>query len=332
MSLRITFLIAGVFFAASLNAQSVTENVHFDYYQDASVNDFTNHFTAGYGLTQIETNGITGGCLTVPDSISWGNDNAVYCSRYKPQSGDTMTTSLNFRYDSATVKMSAYQRAMSIWLTPGSDFNHYIVSTVSPDKKIEILTYGWVNSPYPLLALHSNHWYNYQLRVIVTGVQQVSVKASVFDLGTSGTATPALVNSSSGTFNDDVFVADTSIRVSITGASYGGAKYLDDFQFHGPEGVTNCVNVATGITHPVASTGLSVYPSPAFNQITVKWNGSIVKGMEGSMFTVAGKKVLTFPITANETVLDLQTCPDGLYFIRCQSPAETITSQVVVIK
>lgn len=77
IALFVSMLIAIV----KVNAQVVDEDVHFDFYQSVTNNDFINHFNGGWGLTQIQTNGITGGCLSTPDSVNWGNDNAIYCSQ-----------------------------------------------------------------------------------------------------------------------------------------------------------------------------------------------------------------------------------------------------------
>jgi hypothetical protein len=315
---------------SAARAQVVTEEVNFDYYLNVSDNDFANHFSGGYGMEQIQSDGITGGCLTVPDSISWGNDNAVYCSRYKPLTGDTTVTSLAFKYDSATVHLSSYQRAMSIWMTPYSDFNHYIVATVSPDKKIEILTYGWNNNPYPLLALHSNHWYNYQLTTIFGANQQVTVKAVVYDLGTTGFGNPVLVNSSSGSFIDNVLSEDTSIQVSITGASYGGTKYLDNFSFHGPEGVSNCINVATGTSEPVDQGTINVFPNPAGKELIISTDQ--FSGSRMAIVNLQGQKMMEFYMDEPTKILDVENLAPGIYFLQCQQGIFNCVSKVIIAR
>ena len=315
---------------SAARAQVVTEEVNFDYYLNVSDNDFANHFSGGYGMEQIQSDGITGGCLTVPDSISWGNDNAVYCSRYKPLTGDTTVTSLAFKYDSATVHLSSYQRAMSIWMTPYSDFNHYIVATVSPDKKIEILTYGWNNNPYPLLALHSNHWYNYQLTTIFGANQQVTVEAVVYDLGTTGFGNPVLVNSSSGSFIDNVLSEDTSIQVSITGASYGGTKYLDNFSFHGPEGVSNCINVATGTSEPVDQGTINVFPNPAGKELIISTDQ--FSGSRMAIVNLQGQKMMEFYMDEPTKILDVENLTPGIYFLQCQQGIFNCVSKVIIAR
>ncbi|MEO8150102.1 MAG: T9SS type A sorting domain-containing protein [Bacteroidia bacterium] len=313
------------------NAQVVDENVHFDFYQNASNNDFINHFSGGLGLTQIQTSGITGGCLTAPDSISWGNDNAIYCSKYKPNIGDTIVTTACFKYDGTTIHPASFQRAMSIWLTPQADFNHYIIATVSGDSKIELLTYSWNNNPYPLLTLIQNHWYRYKLSVVMIGgaTHQVYVKAEVFDLGLSGTATPSLVNSSNGTFQDNILVADTAIQVSITGATYGGCAYLDDFHFHGQEGFTNCINVGAAIADPVSSETISVYMSDK-NILHIINNDKRISKMDITIFNLEGSKLKEYETSDMNFNLDLSELSNGVYFARVRTIYKTTNTKIIV--
>lgn len=321
---------AGMF--VQLHAQVVTEDVHFDFYQSAANNDFINHFSAGYGITQVQTNGITGGCLLVPDSISWGNDNAIYCTMYKPNSGDTTVTSICFKYDSTTVQLSSFQRAMSIFLRPSADFNHYVIATVSGNKKIELITYGWVNTPYPNLNLLHNHWYQYKLSTAFFGaVFQVYIKAEVFDLGLSGTSPPALINSSSGTITDNILAVDTAIQVSVTGATYGGCIYLDDFHFHGRKGFSNCTNV-TGIENLVVPGTVSIYYSPGENIVHVIRNERSVSEMIISIFNAEGKKVMENKISGIRTDINISCLTDGFYIARCKTVNETKNLKIFLSK
>ena len=179
------FTLFSLLIPAHMLMAQVVQEVHFDYYNSVTDNDFENNFDNGPGLVQIQTNGITGGCLQTPDSVDWGNANAYYCSRYAPQIGDTARTSICFKYDSTQINLPSYQRALSIWLWPNADFNHYIIASVSGNKKLELLTYSWSNNPYPDLALWHDHWYRYELRAIFQGGagNQVVIQAEVSDLG-----------------------------------------------------------------------------------------------------------------------------------------------------
>lgn len=303
-------------------AQVVTEDVHFDFYQNASNNDFVNYFSNGLGMSQIQTNGITGGCLSVPDSISWGNDNAVYCSHYKPNSGDTTITSICFKYDSTTVQLSSFQRAISIFLRPYADFNHYVIATVSGNKKLELITYGWVNTPYPNLNLLHNHWYSYKLSTAFFAASfQVYLKAEVFDLGFSGVSVPILVNSSSGTITDNILAVDTAIQVSITATTYGGCSYIDDFSFHGRKGYSNCINVSA--TEDVAASGiLNVYYTPGESILHVVRNEIGSTEMTISVFDAAGKKVLENKTAQMYSEINVSSLNNGFYIVHCETARE----------
>src|SRR5437773_5375894 len=94
-------------------AQLVTETVNFDTYVSASDNDFQNRFDNGTGLNQIQINGITGGCLETPQTVNWGNDNAIYCSYFKGVSGVTYITGICFKYDTTQLNNINFDRSVS---------------------------------------------------------------------------------------------------------------------------------------------------------------------------------------------------------------------------
>jgi hypothetical protein len=282
-------------------------------------------------MAQLQSNGITGGCLSVQDSISWGNDNAVYCSHYNPVSGDTAITSVCFKYDSTTVELSSFQRAISIFLRPSADFNHYVIATVSGNKKIELITYGWVNTPYPNLSLLHNHWYSYKLSTAFFGAaSQVYIKAEVFELGVSGTSSPALVNSSSGTINDNVLAVDTNIEVSITGATYGGCLYMDDFRFYGRKGSSNCVG-STGLENPVINNAINIHYSPVENTLHLN-NEGVGSEMIITVFNAKGEKVLESKTSHRRTEINTAALANGLYMMQCKVGNATKNFKFVLSK
>ncbi|MBL0342317.1 MAG: hypothetical protein IPP71_16255 [Bacteroidetes bacterium] len=116
-------------------AQPVTENILFDTYYSPSNNDFENYFSGNSLMNQITTNGITGGCLTTPNTESWGNNNAIYCSKYIDSASYSSSTQLSFKYDTTQLNSINYDRAISIFLKPGADANHYIIGSITPDKR-----------------------------------------------------------------------------------------------------------------------------------------------------------------------------------------------------
>ena len=143
-------------FINSGRSQTVMEYVSFDNYISSSDNDFVNNFTVGTGLNQITTNGITGGCLTTPNTISWGNDNAFYCSKYENAAQNITTTRISFKYDNTQLNAVNYDRAVSIFLRPSVDFNHYVIASITHDSKLQIVSYSWANN-LPVVNLQHNH-------------------------------------------------------------------------------------------------------------------------------------------------------------------------------
>lgn len=313
-----------------LQAQVVTQQVHFDIYQSAGNNDFANNFYNGNGLVQLQTNGITGGCLDTPDSVNWGNDNAIYCSRYHPNTGDTIQASICFKFDATTINTSNFDRAVSIWFLPNADFNHYIIGTINFNQRMELITYSWTNNPGPIASLQSNHWYRYILSAaLIGGVNhQVSINSAIYDLGLTGTFPPIPVNNSSGVINDSMFVADTSIYVSITGAAFGGAKYLDDFEFFGRKGVSNCIT--SSIADLLAKENIRVYPVPARDFINVDIQSGEGNNFEISLFNYAGQEVLQKKVIDEHVSLNLKEIESGIYLLRCSQNGNYINRKIVV--
>lgn len=314
---KIFTLIISLFFFGKLNAQIITEDVHFDFYQSASFNDFQNYFNGFTTITQIQNNGITGGCLLLQDSIDWGNDRGIYCSTFNPQNGDTSVTGISFKYDTSGINTNSFQRATTIFIHPSADPNHYIIATVSGTKKLELITYGWVNTPYPSLNLLHNHWYRYVLTFASnTNTFQVYIKAEVFNLGLNGTSSPVLLNLSSHTVTDNILAIDTSINVAISGAKYGGAIYLDDFRFKGRKGFSNCIT--TGVPEELSLKNVITFPSPAQNTL-------YIEGIESknevtiSVLNLLGEIVMKIKTTAkNKTALNIAPLASGLYFLRME--------------
>jgi len=316
---------------AAGKGQTITKDIHFDYYLNSTDNDFINHFSNGPGLLQIQNNGITGGCLSTPDSIQWGSDNAFFCSRYKPNAGDTTITAISFKYDSAFSIPGSIQRAVSIWLIPYADFNHYIAASITKNKKIELLTYSWNNNPYPVVTLTQDHWYRFEIStVFIGGISfQVNISAKVSDLGVTGTGPPSLVNSSSGTFNDNVLVNDTSIEVGLSGTKRGGAKYLDDFHFEGREGLSDCIDVPVGLKKEFLIP-FFIYTSASSNEIVIEQNFSTTQNMDILLYDIQGKKLIQYNTIGRTARLNISFLSNGVYIIQCTSGNGFSIRQIII--
>ena len=327
--MKYIILIAGISLITSLfaNGQVITETVNFNQYQSGTNNDLVNNFSNGNGMIQVTSNGISGGSVIVPDSISWGNDNAVYCSRFHHISGDTLQASICFKFNTFIIQPSSFQRAVSLWMVPYADFNHYIVGTINYNQKMELITYGWSNNGGPVATLINNHWYRYELKAIVVGGinNQVNVSSSIFDLGVSGTTAPTLVNTTSGVINDNIIVADTSIQVSMTGTTKGGAVILDDFQFYGRKGVSTCQG-STGIQGPEAEVPVKIWVSQSdaqLNILTVEYVFSSI-----TIYKVTGEAVLRKELEKGNSCININSLDDGFYIISLKGPNYFISRKI----
>jgi hypothetical protein len=69
---------------------------------------------------------------------------------------------------------------------------------------------------------------------------------------------------------------------------------------------------------------ISLYPSPARNEITFKY--PVTRPVEVAIYNVLGSKVKTFVHSGNETLIDLSGLQKGMYFIRL-TVGETVISK-----
>jgi hypothetical protein len=313
-----------------VQAQIVNEVVDFNNYVSPTNNDFVNRFNNGLGLTQITTNGITGGCLTTPATMDWGNDNAVYCSKYVADSGWYCKTYVSFKYDTALFSSSGFDRAVSIFLRP-SDFNHYIIGSVSHDHRIEILTYSWTNSPGPLLNLVHDHWYMLELRVPFIGGasgDQIDIQAAVLDLGITGFSPPSNIGVSTGTINDSVLFADTAIQVSFTATSNGGAKYIEDFQFEGIKSADSCISIPTSIPEK-PETDFSVFTSG--NELIIQTAFAAGKQV-AEIYSAGGQLIYSVPFSDHQTSVDISDWMRGIYFVRLKTLNSSSVHKIALMR
>lgn len=228
-----------------LTAQMVSETVSFNNYISTSDNDFQNRFDNGPGLNQLQTNGITGGCLETPQTENWGNDNAVYCTHFKGQFGVSYITGICFKYDTTQLNSINFDRATSLWMKPYADPNHYVIASVLGTGNIQIVSYSAAASS-AVLALQQDHWYNLLLITDFTGGafnDQININAQVNDLGLSGQDPPFPTGFTNAVLHDSILITDADIEVSVTGTSWGGALYLDNFRSDGMKSYDNCVSM-----------------------------------------------------------------------------------------
>lgn len=323
--MKITLLLSILFIGMAAQAQIVSETVDFDTYISTTDNDFVNRFDNGIGMNQIQTNGITGGCLETPQTISWGNDNAVYCTRFRGVIGDTYITGICFKYDTSQFNNINYDRAASLWMKPYVDPNHYIIASVLDTRRIQIVSYSATGTS-PIMQLLQGHWYNLLLTTEFTGgvtADEIGINAQVNDLGVTGTDPPLPVSFTNTTLHDSIMIADTSIEVSITGTSWGGAQYLDNFRFDGMKSYDNCISTRVD---EFASENIQTFVSGSVLTVVT---GNIESGII-EIHDVQGKKMAEKKITSEKTTFDISGIPPGVYFLSIENEKHLLTRKFIL--
>ncbi len=308
---KITILFLFIFtFSKSIFSQIVSEDVYFNNYVNSLDNDLNNHFYGMQSLIQIPANGITGGCLQVADSNNWGNDNSRYCSRYLSLQDSIYTTSICFKYNSALVN-NGFDRATSIWVQPHIDPNHYVIATVSHNRKLEMYSYSAFTASVLPINLQTGNWYKLKLTFSYASLPNpftLTYSSKLEDLGPSGTGIPILLDSIGEAIQDSIFSVDDKIEVSLTGARFGGAEYLDDLHFEGIKSSDSCI--FTGIHSTFDVDQIKYKYSENFLFIT----GKELVGKEITIMNLVGEVIMTKKFTSQETSLELSEINDGIYF------------------
>jgi hypothetical protein len=281
-------------------SQQVTETISFDTYISSTDNDLVNNFSGAIGLNQVTTGGITGGCVTVPLTVNWGNDNAIYCSSYLNANQHVTTTRISFLYDSTQVNGANYDRAVTLFLRPSVDYNHYVIASITYDKKIQIVSYSWVNN-MPIIILQHLHWYEFILTTEVLSVSplwQLSVNAQVTDLGLTGQLPPIPVGSSGGTFSDSIFTTDPAIEVSFTASQWGGAQVIDNFIYQGIKSPDSCTATAVNFI-PESPISILYHNNTIMVQNCTPGTEIMLTGMDGRMVyqAIATEKEFSLPVS-----------------------------------
>jgi hypothetical protein len=307
-------------------SQIVNEEVLFDNYVSSTNNDFVNYFSNGQGLSQISTNGITGGCLTTPNTESWGNDNAIYCYKYIASEFNYSNTRICFKYDTTQINSSNFDRAVSVFLHPAADFNHYVIASITYNKRIQIVTYSWANSP-PLINLLHGHWYQFLLNTdFISGnpLYQINVSASVYDLGVTGQFPPIPVGTSNGTFYDSLLFGDSAVQVSMSGTLWGGAKYLDNFHFEGIKSADSC-SIPTQIRWLQKE---ELYAVVHDNKIIITHN---LPTLHLNVYSVTGQKIFSAICPSGYSSFSISNFTTGIYFINIGNAQFNMTKKFALL-
>ncbi len=307
----------------------VTETVDFDNYVNVSDNDFENRFDNGTGMTQLQVNGITGGCVETPQTESWGNDNAIYCTHMKGVIGVSYTTGICFRYDTSQLNSINFDRAASLWMKPYSDPNHYVIASVLGTRNIQIVSYSAAASSIPM-QLQQGHWYVLLLTTDFAGGtlnDQININAQVNDLGLTGNDPPLPTGFTNAVLHDSILIADSSIEVSITGTLWGGALYLDNFRCDGMKSFDNCVSTSTGEINKENVFDFSIIE----NKLTISSKQTFSKG-EMEIDNLNGQKLFSSQVVTGNSAYDLSFLPSGFYFLSVRNEKMAEVKKFVLIR
>jgi|GEM_PF-3460182 len=228
---KVTFLFL-VLIVLKVNAQieSITFNVS---------TDLTRNFSNTSWISYSPSNGINNsGALLTPNITSWGNDVIKFKKYYSNSTVDTLKAQISFKYNSTNINPNDYQRAAAIFLN-GTDNNHDISFYLNKDKTLSVTSYSYAQNSQ--LTMQDNHWYILEGILITKGGQfgdEIYAVARVFDIGLNGLSNPTLVGSHKAKIFDINLVNESRFEVSVCGAKWGGAEYLDNF---GVSGNANCL-------------------------------------------------------------------------------------------
>ncbi len=148
----------------------------------------------------------------------------------------------------------------------------------------------------------------------------------VFDLGSTGTSSPTLVQSLSSTDYDAyAFATDTATRISIYGGKRAGCLYMDNFTFDGPAGASTCVTSSVANVLKSNAEVLSApAPNPSDNFLNITY--SLPAGVnEGTVniFNTNGQRVTSAIVDKNNTgaSINISSLPAGIYYYSLETQA-----------
>ena len=309
-------------------AQFFSDQVNFDHYQSPTDNDLSNYFSGQHGFVQIQTNGITGGCLQTPDTNIWGNDNAHYCSHFAAAADTLFNVSISFFADPSQIGVG-FDRAVSIWLRPHNDPNHYIIASVSHSGNLEVHSYSTFDQSVSPLGLQANNWYRLRLSVLfVYGTtMDVEFVANVDHLGPTGMGVPVQIESLGNNITDSIFLFDDDIDVSLTGARNGGAVYLDNFYYYGTRSTGSCL-----INTMISISSDRIQPVVKTNGTVLNISGKNLQGAYMLIYDLDGKLIQSALLESDASTFDLQHMRGSIYTVILRSDEYVYRKKVCFLK
>ncbi|HRH53087.1 MAG TPA: T9SS type A sorting domain-containing protein, partial [Chitinophagales bacterium] len=100
---------------------------------------------------------------------------------------------------------------------------------------------------------------------------------------------------------------------------------------------TGCIKMSNAIAvlvtckegENIAANNWTIYPNPAHDNLMLQTIDMSQSNKEFMIVDVTGKTVQTITATANETVIDLSTLPNGLYLIQSVGDSTAISKAFV---
>ncbi len=115
----------------------------------------------------------------------------------------------------------------------------------------------------------------------------------------------------------------TSLAFSPSGQSYVA---FQDWSIEGKATVMY-YDVPVGINE-IQESGLSLYPNPASEEITIELSGELI-GSTLSVMNIEGQELITCPGIAHKTKIDIRTLPNGVYFVRLTNDKTIKTGKII---
>jgi hypothetical protein len=94
-----------------------------------------------------------------------------------------------------------------------------------------------------------------------------------------------------------------------------------------------CINIsATGLTQITNNEQVNVYPNPASNQITIRFNGN-GKGNLISLYNIPGQKIYEQQCNCQSSIINCESFPGGVYFLKIiMQDGITFVKKVEIVK
>jgi len=301
------------------------EKVNFDNYGNDIYNNFTNKFPDSSPILFSDNNGISGGALIPPDQVDWGNDVLKYCSTYSNSLNKTIKTSMSFKYKSNLVNNEEYERTLAFFML-GNSNGHEIDFYINQGNSLTISSYGQNKSVG--LILKDNNWHTMVASFTPLGGKfedKVFSKVEVFDIGSDGKQDPVSLNSCADTIYDFDLVNSTEFSISISATKWGGAEYIDNFEFNGEKKERICGNNLN--TDILKSNDFKIKNSNLFIEIIID---KIESNNYIELYYIDGKSKNKLLIKEKSTFLEKANLNTGVYIVILKGNNYALNKKLII--